>query len=212
MPSRAGARPSGRMPTSCRCGPVGQLAQDHVGAREAALARAGAWRSSRRARPRPGVVVGVDVVAVEAQARPPGAANRARPGRPAPPRAASSRRRASASASRGGDRDLEAVLAGVAAARDPAGDAGDRRRRRSCMKASPAQLGARRPSTAAAARPLQRQQRAVGELLDRGAPARAPARRWARSASRQRGIDDHEQTVARRGRRSGRRGCRPRRW
>ena len=122
MPSRAGARPSGadpdaQAPAARRRADPGD---DSRGAGKAALNAAGAWRSSRRGTASIGVVVGADVLAVEAQARPPGAACRARPARPG---ATLRLRRAACRADplgviTVGDRDLEAVFAGIARARD----------------------------------------------------------------------------------------------
>ncbi len=60
------------------------------------------------------------------RARPPAAANRARRGRPARPRARPARRSRQCLGAVGGDGNLEPVLAGVAGARDQAGDAGQR--------------------------------------------------------------------------------------
>ena len=128
VPSRAGARPSGRMPTRLRAGPSAQLALDARGAGEAALGpppladrpcQPGLDRRRRL----------VDVVAVEAEAglepqRIAGAeADRlcARiAGQPLP-----KRRRMI-----GMHSDLEAVLAGVAGAADVALDAVERHDRR----------------------------------------------------------------------------------
>ena len=54
VPSRAGARPSGRMPTRLRAGPSASCAQDRRRRRESRPRRGGACRSPRRDRPRPG--------------------------------------------------------------------------------------------------------------------------------------------------------------
>ena len=114
----------------------------------------------------------VDVVAVEAQARLRGAACRARRGRRADlglgEQGAGERFGVG-----GGDRDLEAVFAGVARAGHE-----DSRRRRCCasapvMKVSCAERRRSARQHRCGLRPLQREQGAVGHRLDRAAAADA---------------------------------------
>ncbi len=171
--ARAGARPSGRMPTRqrvrrrCRAGRGSPRRPGKSHAVAAALAdrpRSGrprpAW-SARRCRCRRG------------RARPPAAANRARPGRPAPPRARPAARCASASAWSARNRDLEPVLAGVAGAARPGTgmpamrDRGDaHERQRGGLRAEPAiTAAAAGPCSASSARSVMRSQLHAGRQV-----------------------------------------------
>ena len=153
VPSRAGARPSGLMPTRVRLGPFGELVLDALGAGEAALDAAPLLdRPGEAGLDRARGLV--DVVAVEAEAGlEPQRVARAEADRlHARPAASSSLARSAASF--GGHRDLEAVLAGVARA----ARCGSRSRRRGrwppVMKRELRRLAATgAPSTRSAAGP-----------------------------------------------------------
>ncbi len=166
VPSRAGARPSGRMPTRLRAAPSKSCDHDLFGRRESPCPSCGACRSPRSGWPRP-ARSSRRCRGHRGRARLPGAANRAHPGRSAalPARPAARGRRFSASLACHGN--LEAVLAGIAGARDRAVDAIEfsARRRHECERLQPSGNGAParlRPWGPAA--PAARGHRLLGEL------------------------------------------------
>ena len=93
----------------------------------------------------------------------------------------------------GRDRDLEPVLAGVAAARDPAGSPADRGRH-GVHEGEPARARAQPAEHLCRARPLQREQGAVSQLLDRVLRLERLAQVGEVGGAAP-GIGDHEQTL-----------------